>query len=809
MAKSKYDKGCIDAALKEMTHFTAQDIEDYLDDVFNTSRSYKDVGGQAAIQRAIEEVNNQTLSDLFQRNMTTARNSQKLTFMNNMIKAGKATLKNLIARDTQGKNLEYNIEATQHDVQSQLYREFHDDMTDEEHDFVMNKNNNSDIARAIDGKESSDLAKSIAEKHSKLVSKTQSDLVSSDAMPLSHLNPDRQINVTHDRSKILSAGRSLQQAAMRLGKYSNDEAKQIWTNFIKSKLDLSKTFGKTKAIMENGELDHNEIGKILGMVFDNIINDRSNIFTRSHVVNDVDAIKRRSRMFFQWKDTQSWMDYNSHYGKGDYYSAVMSHIHTSGNRIGAARIFGDDATKMLGNLRVTQEDVEHKSALWHRDADLVFNQVMGIDKTAVSPGLANFMSNVRALSGMARLVKVAALSVTDASNAASFADRWGYDYFTSWREHIGHVFNLFPNEERDYIAGQFESMFNHNLGYVGKFIDAHNVSNVVQKGAMKFYKWVGINALDKGNKISAMLGMARHLGNMSDRTLEELPEKLKFQLDKFNMTSNEWDLLRKKNTMGLFALDNVDSLTNDEIKKLYNNSNKHMPLYEVKNSLHRKVYALFDVASENAVTTPGAYMQAMMMQGTRSGTKLGEGMRMIMHFKGFALQFVNRTLIQGYQDASATQSKIAWATSMIIGTLPLSIGSEIFNNFTDGKSTPIPFKDTNFPDGVRQSINLIQPSIGLFYSILDPRHENENALTTLMGSPSSKLLSNVFSTITAAGFGALTLNEKQLKVAVKNAEKAATSIVPSKNIPFISPFVRQMMGEKSYLQPGQKQLFGK
>jgi hypothetical protein len=811
MAKQKYSQDCIDTALKAMTHFTEQDVKDYLDDVFNTANSYQDVSGQAAIQRAIQEVDKQNLSDLFQRNMITARNAQKLTFMQRMIRDGKATLKNLIARDFKGKNLEHNIEATQHDVQSQLYREFHDDMSDEEADFVMDKKNNIDIARAIDGKESSDLAKRIAERHMKLVNKTQADLVSSDAMPLSHLNPDHQINVTHDHSKILSAGRSLQKAAMRVGKYTNDEAKAIWTKFIKSKLDLEKTFAKTDAVIPGGRggLDHDKIQQILDRTFDNIINDRSNIFTRSSVMNDSEALKRRSRMFFQWKDTESWMHYNEKYGKGDYYSAVMSHTHTSGNRIGAARIFGDDAVKMYGNLRKAQEEVEHKSTSWYRDSELVLKQVMGIDKTAVSPGLANFMSNVRTLAGMARLVKVAALSIPDAANAASFASRWGYDYFSAWREHIGHIFNLFPNEERKYIAGQFESMFNHHMGYVGKYIDAHNVSNVVQKGATKFYKTVGINALDKGNKVSSMVVMARHLAGMSGKTLEELPEKLKFQLDKFNMTSQEWDLLRKKNQKGLFTLDNVDSLTNDDIKKLYNDSNKHLPLYDVKNALHRKVYAMFDVASENAVTTPGAYMQAMMMQGTRPGGIGGEAMRMIMQFKGFAFQFINRTLVQGFQDAHATQSKIAWATSLILGTLPLSIASEMFNNILDGKSTPIPFKDTNFADGIRQSIDLIQPNIGLFYSILDPRHENQDMITNLMGSPSSKLLSDVFSTIAATGMGAATLDKKQLKVAMRNAQKAATSIIPSSKIPIISPFTRQMMGQKSFLQPGQKQLYGK
>jgi hypothetical protein len=809
MAGKKYDNACIDAALEAMTHFTKEDIEDYLDDVFSTARGYKDVTGQAAIQKAVKEVNKQTLEDLFQRNMITARNAQKLTFMKKMIESGKATLKNLVARDFEGKNLDYNIEASQNDVKSELYRVFHDDLTDEEADFVMDESNDLDIARAIDGKQSSDLAKRIAEKHKKLVESTKSKLVSSDAMPLSHLNEDRQINVTHDRSKMLSPGKSLKKAALRQDKYNVDESKKTWIDFIKSKLNMEETFKKTKAILEDGSIDEKEVDNILSSTFDNIMNNYSNIHTRSNVSNNVEAMKRRSRMFFHWKDTEAWIDYNNQYGKGGYYNAVMSHIHTSSNKIGAARIFGDDATRMFSNLRDYQQKVDPKSELWVRNAGLVFKQVTGIDKTAVSPGLANFMSNVRTLSGMARLLKISLLSVTDAANAASFSQRWGYDYFSAWREHLSHVFNRAPTEEREYMASQFAVMFNHHMGYVGKYIDAHNVSDAVQKGAAKFYKTVGINALDKGNKLSAMTIIARHLANMSDKTLEELPLKLRHQLDKFNMTKKEWDVLRKKNQKGLFTLDNVDSLTNEEIKSLYTDSNKHMPLHEVKNALHRKVYAMFDVASENAVATPGAYMQAMMMQGTRAGTISGEIMRTVMQFKGFVLQFINRTLVQGLRDANATQSKAAWAISMMMGTLPLSIGSEVFSNLLDNKTTPIPFKDTDYSDGVRQLIELIQPNLGMMYSILDAKHENQNMLSTLMGSPSSKLLSNVFASVLAAGMGSVALDEKQLKTAAKAAEKAATSIVPLYSTPVVSPFIEHMMGKKAYLQPGQKQIYGK
>jgi len=808
MAKQKFNQDCIDALLEKMTHFDQDDVESYLRDVNAKAEEYKDLTGQAAISKAIKEVDKQTLADLFERNMVSARNAQKLTRMQQFIKTGKATLRSLMVRDRTGKNPHFNIESAQHAMQSKLYREFHDDLTNDELGFVMNPQNDLDIAKAIDGKSSTNMARRIADKHMKLVEKTKSEIVSSDALPLSHLNPGRQISVTHDRSKILSGGRSLVKAAMRQDKYSNSQAKDAWVSFIKSKLNVKETFKKTSAMGEDGNIIDGEVNTILNRTFDNIINDRSNIFTNSHVSNDTEAVKRRSRMFFQWKDTESWMDYNSKYGKGDYYSAVTGHIHSSANRIGSAQILGDNPSQMFLNLKVAQEASESKSALWHRNTEFMYKEVNGIDKTAVSPKLANFMSNIRTLSGMASLFKIAALSIPDAASAASFAQRYGYSYWSAWGEHLSHVFNLFPSDERKYVSSQFKLMLDSHMGYMGKFVDAHNTSAGVSKLSSAFYKKVGIHALDNGNKISTMNIMARHLANMSGHTLESMPKALRTHLDKFGITDSEWNVLRKKNKQGLFTLDNVDTLTNDEVKGLYDESNKHLPLYEVKNDLYRKVYAMFDVASENAVAQPGAFTRAMMMQGTSPGTVSGEAVRAVMQFKAFPYQFLDRVLIRGFMDADGPMAKTNFALSLMLGTLPLSVGANMFDYWTDGKSFP-DITQMSFPEASKFLLEIIQPNIGLFYSAIDSKRENQDMLTTLMGSPSTKFLSNALAAVMGAGTGAVTFNKKQLQQAMKSAEKAATSIIPARHIPIITPFARQALGQKSYLQPGQKQLYGK
>jgi hypothetical protein len=56
---------------------------------------------------------------------------------------------------------------------------------------------------------------------------------------------------------------------------------------------------------------------------------------------------------------------------------------------------------------------------------------------------------------------------------------------------------------------------------------------------------------------------------------------------------------------------------------------------------------------------------------------------------------------------------------------------------------------------------------------------------------------------------ALTGDKKSWKRGAKSAKNAAKSIMPTSTIPILSPYLNEMFGDKSYLQPGQKQIYGK
>lgn len=800
---SKINVKCLAAKL---TEFSEEELQEYVSDILSEAKNYDQNMGKASIRKAMLRVNKSRRRALLQENGVLANDAEKLSKMKAAIADKTYTMRDFFVRSTTNRGLANNVEAAQNAAKGRFYDAFFNDLTPEEMRFLQNKENEQDIARAIDGRSSTEVAKSIAEKHRKLIETTKFELVSSNSMLLEDLNQYRELGIRHDASKILSAGRSLAKAVMRAEKYTTDGAKKLWIDFIKSKLNWDLTFKGTTAIGDNGKIIESEVDNILENIFNNIVTQKSEVVTKSKVVNDEEVMARRNRMFFHWKDAQSWMDYNSKYGSGDYFTAVMNHIQSSSRRVGSAEILGSNPIQAYNNLRDFQLKVNPQKPLWHKHTEFAFEQVIGKSQGVSSITLANFMSNVRALSGIASLGKLAILSLNDVATGAAFAQRWGVGYWKPWTNHLKNLFNVLPSEEQKYIAQQFKIMTDSHMGYVAKIVESNNVSDVVYKMSNGFYRRIGMHALDTGNKVSAMHVISKHLFNMSGRKFNELSDELQKQLSKFDLKEKEWDLLRKNNQMDLFTTANVDKLTYEDLKSLREPGSRKS-LENIKTDLHRKVYSIFDVASENAVTNPGAFMRAMMTRGTTAGTYTGELLRAVTQFKSFPIQFVDRALIQGFQNADGAKARALFAMNMTFMTLPLSVLSEQLGYWSAGKTFPDP-SEMSPSERAKFLLNLIQPNIGVFYKALDPRHENQNFITDLLSSPSTRLMSNALSTAIGLGFGAVSLDTDQMERGIKAGVRTAAGLTPFGSLPIIDPYFNYLTGGPSYLQPGQERFFG-
>lgn len=798
---AKISKECTQEALTALKNFTKEDLEDYVHDVFMRAKSLDTLQGAKAIAKATKEINDERLKEYFASATQKAKNIQYFENDAKLLREKKLDMRGLLA--ARGEKLAENISGSQKAAYQQLFNYVLGDLNHEEIEHLASGKFDEAILNIHDGKEINDaFSKKIAGKIKDYFTYVKSQLVLSGAMKFDEFNEGRFFSQVHDQERIINASKSLIKIAMERTskKYNLAEHKTIWRNFIKKYIDIDKTFQRTKAIDLEGKVDLKEVDKILDRIFDNITTGKSEIFTRSVVANDREVMANKSRMFFYWKDLKSQYEYNKVFGRGNLFGMMMRDMQSSSSKIGTARMWGDNAYTMYNDLKKVQQEVNPKSALWWRNTDNYFKSVMGLDKQSISPTLTTFMSNLRTIATMARLPFIALDSISDIGYVAAFGQRMGIDYSKVYLNQLNHIFDRFPNEERKRIARLMKVQVDSHLGYMGRWVDNASATDLLNKISTKFFKVNMLSAFDRGNKIGIMHMMAKHLFENSSQRFADLNANTQRWINKF-LTKDEWNLLKKKNKNSLFTTENVDALSDEEIKAHHEKTGMEIPLSEVRNDLYRKVYSMFSVASENAVLSPTEFEKAFLLQGQSPGTIPGEFLRAVSHFKMYTLAYVDRVLIHGFKEADTASQKLMWASSMLMGTIPLSVMSIYFHNIAQGLTMPV-WDDMNVPERYKYLVSILAPSLAIFSGLLDPRNQNSSLVWSMLGSPSTSLIANAMS-------APIALAEGDPKRAAKNLGKAANYVFPIQTFPGISPLIRQAMGDEAHLEPGQTHIFGR
>lgn len=797
---------CAKELIFKFNALTMEELKDYGRDVLTLAHSDKTRKGMAAIEAARKEVNDAMRSAFFDDAQTVIANQEKLAPLAQLIENAKATLRDIVGVRYENKG--GNIEIAQKAAQNRMLSLGFGKLKPEDFAYLEQKSNQMDIADVFDGykpssalsAEAAQAAKNNAENLKKYFVESTSETIISGALPLRFAQNRRFFGAVHDRASMIKGGRgALLDNVKNLSSMATTDAKLKWREVIKSKLNMEETFAATDA-MEDGVLNLAEADKIIDRVFDNILNGRSEIFTKSVVLNDAEAIAQRSRMFFVYKNMRSFLEYNEVYGQGDLLKAFMHDAEAKGRQIGRAELMGSNADVAYAKLKDVQQATDPKSPKWNYYTDLFYKEVRGDSSASMSPTLANFAGNVRSLSAVARLGTLIVQSLTDANMAAAYASKWGGNYFKNFTNQFESVIAPASSEERKELGRMFHVNLKAHLGYMGKLAEAETASDVVGKFTKGFFRATGMERWDKGNRIGSMENVASILGMESKNKLGDVNKLAQKQLSKHGIDANEWDVLRKYSKDGSFSLDNVESLTHDDLLKIYNARGGTGQLYQIKNELYRKVYSVFEAAQENAILTPGAWVKTLMNQGTVKGTWAGEAWRMFTQFKGFPLSYMDRALIEGFHDAEGMSGKLYYALQQFGFALPLSYMSTWAYFMGQGKSMPDP-SEMSFAENVSFFAGITAPGLGIALSILDPGKQDTNMASAFLLTPALRLLGASVST-------PLSLMTGNPDKALKNLTKSLEYIAPVSTLPIASPYIKKFLGDKPYLQPGQTQLYG-
>jgi hypothetical protein len=151
------------------------------------------------------------------------------------------------------------------------------------------------------------------------------------------------------------------------------------------------------------------------------------------------------------------------------------------------------------------------------------------------------------------------------------------------------------------------------------------------------------------------------------------------------------------------------------------------------------------------------------------------------------------------QDFDSYQGKMMYALNMGIGTMMLAGLSEVLVALSHGLTPPDPTKMSK-SEQAQYYIKLLGGGLGVFSTILNDKTTSKSVTQALVLTPSIKLAVDPFITAIALAHG-------DLKGAKNAAREWANVANPIATIPGISPYLDAFLGNKPYVEPGQRPLF--
>ncbi len=777
---------CVDTARKALNLFTGEELESYIKQVSNRSRELQAQGIPFARDAAIGEINKIHMEMLLEDSARAARNIGKWDTIKTKMDEG---IEPRAFLEKTAKNTDYNIETASNAARQRLTTQAFGKLSKEHLDGLEAQTYDDAIYAVADGGTSENkMVQQIGESLRDYIEPRNAMLIQSDAMSASQINEDRFFRNSYDQSKMLKIGRD------------------AWIELHKSRIDIPATFRNTRAETFEGHFDEAIINEMIGNTFDNVIQGNGPLFTKAAVSRDRQAIERTRHMFYKYKDWKSWGMSNKEYGQGSLVEAWHMDIKTSGSQIGLSEIFGTAPQSMwleMRHLQVEKQGAEAnslKNGVEHQTSDALFNNLLGATKGAMNPTIANIGASVRSLTSVARLGKIALLSISDTANIAGFAQRAGAGYWKPYLNAIVNIFDKLPSSEsRKHLARIMSSAINVHSGTISRFSEVSGFGDTVNRLSNKFFHRIGLYALDRGNKLSAMEPIMNVYGKQSRKSFHALDVQQQAYLKRFNISEAEWDAIRSKTEKGMFSTDNVTNMTDAEIRELWKDTDKSVPLSEYGQTLYRKVFAMFDTAHEFSVLNPTAYTNMITTGNLKPGTIGGEAWRMFGQFKAYPVQYFRRVWVGGMQDFDSFQGRMMYALNQSLGTIMLASLSEALIAISNGLTPPNPANMTR-GEQAKYFAKLLGGGFGVFGSLLSDKQSSKTAVAALFATPSIKLIYDPFKTAFALATG-------DLKGAKNAAREFANVANPISTVPGISPFVDSFLGNKPYVEPGQTSLF--
>lgn len=482
------------------------------------------------------------------------------------------------------------------------------------------------------------------------------------------------VKQSHDSDKIRTAG--------------FDE----WKKDILPRLDMQRTFA-----------DGRDPDEALQQIYNNIISG-VHLKAKDEITGfkggTMNLGKRASAdRVLHFKDADAWFDYNARFGVGGLMDVALRQMEIASQNIGLMRKFGpnprDVYNRTISRLMQDKIDPAVKAKFADklkpgRPLSFYMDELDGSTRIPSNSIAAQVAGSVRAVQNMSKLGGALISSAQDlVTIAAEINYQNGGGIFKNMVDTLGELVKGKSRAEvreiTDSLPIMFESLSN---GIAQRFDPADNIPGTVSRLQQLFFRANGLTWWTENTRAAAARTFSYHAATHASKAFDELPKDFSRVISLYGIDAGKWDIIRsvpQKMADGRNYLtpDGLQDVPNDVIGKYLESIDKKATDYNIRQmreEITSQFRTYFNDRASFAVLEPDAQTKALLGQGTRPGTFMGEMMRMFAQFKSFPVAFAQKVIMREvYGRGSDTLSNALKNTNgEMLGMAQLMVWSAVF-----------------------------------------------------------------------------------------------------------------------------------
>ena len=446
--------------------------------------------------------------------------------------------------------------------------------------------------------------------------------------------------------------------------------KQTWKEKITPMLDVEQMVDDFGNPLTPAKLD-----EALDYVYDTITTGGINKAKDLTVTRLGTKLSRKGseRRFLYFKDAESWLSYQSDFGKSDVLTIITDNLSSRANDIALMRVFGPNPDNAFEAIRLTIEKNEKPfSSVQKSMSNSIFKVVTGKINQGELLGFADFMTMTRNLLTAANLGKAFLSAISDTTFQAITANYNGLPFMKVMKRQMS-LMN--PANEADRIAavrmGLTAEAWITRAMAGNRFADIYGTgfSTKIAEGVLRaslLTSWT-----DAGRKAFGM-EFSGFLADNFGKKLSELDQALQDGFKRYGISEADWDKFRKQKPLKHKGATFAD-MTQDAGEKFH-----QMVLSE----------------TDYAVPTPDARVRAFTTGGYERASIAGQLIRSATNLKSFSITIATTHFYRAAMGATMG-TKVGYSATLLATTGAMGGVALQLKDIAAGRD-PRPMNDPKF-----------------------------------------------------------------------------------------------------------------